>query len=318
MVSDDDVRVTKAIQRRTGRTFHLATRLLPDRIRYPTYVLYAFFRVADEVVDRSDDPDPAAQRERLEHIRAAAVGDVESDDEVLSAFQTLRRDHDLTDADVHAFVDAMAMDIERDRYETHDDLEAYMRGSAVAVGYLMLDVMDPEDAEAARPHAGALARAFQLTNFLRDVREDLDEYGRVYLPQATLEEYGLTESDLEAGVVTPAFRSAMRRELARTEVLYREGVAGIRYLPDDCQFGVLLSAVLYADHHRLIRARDFDVLSATPSLSRRRRLWLLVRTWWHWRRHRDPEAAFYAVSPVAERPTGSHPDRFAPDPEHVA
>ena len=303
MVDTDDIETSKAIQQRTGRTFHVATRVLPQRIRRATYVLYAFFRVADDVVDQPGGPGPAVQHERLEKIREAALGRRPADGEdaaVLDAFAELREDHGIPDKEVDTFVDAMEMDIAQARYETFDDLAEDMRGSAVAVGNMMMDVMDVDEPETARPHAAALAEAFQLTNFLRDVREDIHEYGRVYLPQETLEEHGVTEDDLREANVTDEFRAVMQTELARTERRYHEGVAGIRYLPEDSQFGVLVSAVLYAEHHRLIRARGFDVLTETPELTRRRRLWLLAKTWWHWRRHRDPEAAFYAVSAIPE------------------
>ncbi|MFB6308969.1 MAG: phytoene/squalene synthase family protein [Haloarculaceae archaeon] len=315
MLPNDSIQTSKAIQRRTGRTFHLATRLLPERVRHSTYVLYAFFRVADEVVDQSDGPPPSTQRQRLERIRKAALGTVETDDPVLSAFQQLRVEHDIPDEEIDAFVDAMCNDIDQARYETHDDLAEYMRGSAVAVGNMMTAVMDPEREAEARPHARALAEAFQLTNFLRDVREDIQEYGRVYIPTDRLDQYDVTEQDLRDATVTDGFRAVMAAELARTEKKYREGVAGISYLPEDCQFAVLLSAVLYADHHRLIRARDYDVLTATPDLSIRRRLWLLVRTWVHWRRHRDPEATFYAVSAVSEQPNRPDTSHFPTDGE---
>ncbi len=95
----------------------------------------------------------------------------------------------------------------------------------------------------------------------------------------------------------------MATELKRTEDLYREGVAGIRYLPEDCQLPVLLAAVLYAEHHTVIRARECDVLSHEPSLSTTRKLWCLAKTRWHWHWNRDPEAVFRRVSavPVRER-----------------
>lgn len=86
MVTDRQLRRSKTIQQRTGSTFHFATRLLPERVRHPTYVLYAFFRVADEVVDGADDLPPAEQRERLERLRAEALGRRETDDPVLAAF----------------------------------------------------------------------------------------------------------------------------------------------------------------------------------------------------------------------------------------
>ncbi|MFC7027396.1 phytoene/squalene synthase family protein [Halomicroarcula sp. GCM10025324] len=304
-MKSDNITTSKSIQRQTGRTFHLATRLLPKRIRHPTYVMYAFFRVADEIVDQPDGPPPAVQHDRLEEFREMALGNREPEDSddgaVMAAFQELAAEHDISDDEINVFIDAMEMDIAQARYDSFEDLREYMRGSAVAVGNMMTTVMDPDQAEEARPHAAALAEAFQLSNFLRDVREDIHDYGRVYLPQETLDRHGVTEEQLADAEVDESFRAVMQEELARTDDLYREGVVGIRYLPEDCQFGVLLAAVLYAEHHRLIRSRGYDVLTETPELTRRRRLWLLVRTWWHWRRNGDPEATFYAVSAVSER-----------------
>jgi phytoene synthase len=310
MPASDQVDTSKQIHRRTGRTFYAATKLLPERVRETTYVLYAFFRIADEVVDRTDDPDPEAQRRRLEAMRAAALGDLDPDDAavltdderaVLDAFRSLADRTGIEDREVEVFVDAMVQDIETARYPAYEDLEAYMRGSSVAVANMMMAAMEmpDEDREQAQPHAEALAEAFQLTNFLRDVREDIHDYGRVYVPEETLAQFDVAESDLAEANVTDGFVAAMRHELQRTERRYREGVAGIRMLPEDCQFGVLLAAVFYAEHHRLIRARDYDVLTETPELGRLRRGYLLVRTWIHWRRHRDPEATFYAVSAVS-------------------
>ncbi|MCD2204716.1 phytoene/squalene synthase family protein [Halobacterium sp. KA-6] len=306
MVDSTQISTSKAIQQRTGKTFHLATRLLPERVRHATYVLYAFFRVADDVVDTTADRDPDAQRAELEAIRAAALGeDVDGsrlDEEtadVLAAFAELAERYDVPDEDVDTFVDAMLTDLEQTRYDTHEDLEAYMRGSAVAVGNMMVAIMEVEDPEAAAPHAAALAEAFQLSNFLRDVKEDVEDYDRVYLPGETRREHGVTVEQLRRGEVTAGFRDAMRAELARTETKYREGVAGIKYLPEDCQFAVLLSAVLYADHHREIRRRNYDVLTETPSLSTTRKLWLLAKTRALWTFYEDPEYVFYRVSCIA-------------------
>lgn len=313
MPGTDKIDTSKQIHKQTGRTFYVATKLLPERVREATYVLYAFFRIADEVVDRTDGPGPEHQRRHLEAMRAAALGqdtdETQLTDEeraVLDAFYSLADRKGIADDEVEVFVDAMCQDIQTARYEAFEDLEAYMRGSSVAVANMMMAAMEmpDDDREQARPHAGALAEAFQLTNFLRDVREDIHDYGRVYLPQETLDRYGVTESDLADANVTDGFVAAMRTELQRTERLYREGVAGIRLLPEDCQFGVLLAAVFYAEHHRLIRARDYDVLTETPELGRLRRGYLLVRTWIHWRRHRDPEATFYAVSAVGRGSEG--------------
>jgi phytoene synthase len=300
MVSDDGVARGKAIQRRTGKTFHLATRLLPERVREATYVLYAFFRVADEVVDDAEGVPPEDQRAELERLRAAALGEEPTDDPVLAAFSELRERNDISDADVNTFVDAMLTDVTEDRYETFEELRAYMDGSAAAVGRMMTAVMEPDRPERALPHATALGEAFQLSNFLRDVREDIVERDRIYLPMETLAEHGVSEADLRDFEVTEGFRRAMEYELRRTETLYREGVAGIEYLPPDCQFPVLVAAVLYADHHRLIRERNYDVLSETPQIGLVRKLALVARTRWHWTWNRDPETVFRRVSAVPD------------------
>ncbi|MFC5278253.1 phytoene/squalene synthase family protein [Halorubrum rubrum] len=308
MVEKRQVARGKRIQRRTGKTFHVATRLLPEEIRHPTYVLYGFFRVADEIVDAEDTAPPAEQRDELERLRRVALGEEPTDDPVLSAFSSVREERGIDDADVNAFIDAMESDIDTDRYETYDELETYMDGSASAVGRMMTAIMDldPEAEETALPHATRLGEAFQMTNFLRDVREDVLERDRIYLPLETLRRHGVTEAqvlDLEFG---DGVAAAIREELVRTERLYEEGVAGIKYLPEDCQLAVLLAAVLYADHHRLIRNLGYDTVSTTPELSFTRKISLLVRTRWKWQWNPDPEAVFYEMSHGFDRDHGRH------------
>ncbi|MFB6122581.1 MAG: phytoene/squalene synthase family protein [Haloferacaceae archaeon] len=301
MVADDSLRASREIQKETGRTFYLATRLFPPRIREATHVLYAFFRRADDVVDEPGEMGPEAQRRAFERLRAVARGDEEPSDPVMAAFREVSETYSIPDAEVDRFLSAMEADVTKSRYETYDELDDYMRGSAAAVGNMMTAVMGADDPAAAKPHAEALGKAFQMTNFLRDVREDVVDHGRIYLPRTTLDRHGVAEDDVTEFRPTPGFREAMAAELRRTEALYRAGVAGIRHLPADCQFPVLLAAVYSAEYHRLIRARDYDVLSSTPRLDTGRMLLRLARLRWHWR-HRDPESAFYAVSAVSRTP----------------
>ncbi|WP_254545336.1 phytoene/squalene synthase family protein [Halomarina pelagica] len=299
MVDNSQLARSKSIHRQTGPTFYFATRVLPARVRRATYVLYAFFRIADEVVDDGDARRSSAeQRERLRSIRDQALGRAPADDPVLAAFSELREEVGIADEEVEVFVESMLADVEKDRYETDDELEAYMRGSAAAVGEMMTTVMDPDQPDEARPHARTLGVAFQLTNILRDVREDVVDRGRIYLPRETLAEYGVDDEQIARLEVDAAFRESIRGELRRTERRYREGVAGIRLLPRDCQFAVLLAAVLYAEHHRLIRERDYDVLSATPELTTARKTWLTLKTRAYWAFSKDPEAVFAKVSAI--------------------
>jgi phytoene synthase len=307
MVEDTRIAESRSIHRETGTTFYFATRLLPHRVRRPTYVLYAFFRVADEVVDDPGDATPAHQRARLREIEAAALGREPTDDPVLSAFAEVRETHGIPAEEIQEFIDAMATDVATDRYDTYEELEAYMRGSAAAVGVMMTIIMDTDDMETALPPARRLGEAFQLTNFLRDVGEDVVDRDRIYLPRETLDAYGAAVADVEAGRFTPELGDAIEHELRRAEHLYREGVAGITYLPRDCQLPVLTAAVLYADHHRLIRNRNYDTVTATPSLGTLRKLALVARTRWHWLWTDDPEAVFERVTDISTAGDRSRP-----------
>jgi phytoene synthase len=298
MVDSTQLAQSKSIHRQTGKTFYYATRLLPERVRHPTYVLYAFFRKADEVVDSPDGTTAADQHERLLEIRRAALGQEPTDDPVLSAFSEVRERYDIPDEEVEVFIDAMRTDIEKSRYESYEVLEEYMRGSAAAVGVMMTAIMDADDSGSAIPRARRLGEAFQLTNFLRDVGEDIADRDRIYLPKTTLEACGADPEDIEQRRFTEELGAAIDRELKRAERLYREGVAGIKYLPTDCQLPVLTAAVLYADHHRLIREHGNDTVTQTPSLGMVRKLALVAKTRWHWLWNKDPEAVFAKVSEI--------------------
>jgi phytoene synthase len=307
MVKHEQIKQSKSIQKQTGKTFHLATRVLPERVRHATYVLYAFFRVADEVVDAADTAPPAEQRSELERLRKEALGEQETEDPVLSAFAELTDIYDINPNDINVFIEAMETDVDTSRYETYAELESYMDGSAAAVGRMMTAIMEPAQPERALPHATALGEAFQMTNFIRDVGEDVVDRDRIYLPQETLSKHEIPESQVLDREFDGSIKSAIQDELQRTEALYREGVAGIQYLPEDCQFAVLLAAVLYADHHRAIRRVEYDVLSTTPSLSSMRKFWLFLKTRAHWTVSDDPEEIFKQVSDVPY-PDGAEPE----------
>jgi len=301
-VDGEQVKLSRAIQKRTGRTFYFATLFLPKRVRKRTHVLYAFFRICDEVVDDYNAEDDAEKKRReLDALLEQALGKEETDDPVVDAFSSVREEHDIPEIEVEEFVEAMKTDITKSRYEDFEELRGYMRGSAAAVGNMMTCIMGVEDYEAAKPHAERLGEAFQMTNFIRDVREDAEKRDRVYLPMDTLHRHGVTEEEVLNLEDSEGLRDAVREEMIRTEELYREGVEGIRLLPSDCRFPVLLAAVMYAEHHRLIRARGYDVISSEPSLGTLRKLKLYVRTRLAWAREKDPVAVFERVSAVEDK-----------------
>ena len=154
------------------------------------------------------------------------------------------------------FFGAMAMDLTTTRYETWEDLRTYMEGSAAVIGEMMLPVLEPTS-QAARAPARSLGLAFQLTNFIRDVDEDLDR-GRVYLPQDDLR---LFDVDLEQRQATPEWRAFLAYEIERNRALYSFADTGIAMLPPRSARCVGAARVLYARILSEIERNGYDVFS---------------------------------------------------------
>jgi phytoene synthase len=154
------------------------------------------------------------------------------------------------------FFAAMAMDLTTSTYQSWEDLRDYMEGSAAVIGEMMLPVLEPIS-EAAKSPARSLGLAFQLTNFLRDVNEDLDR-GRVYLPQDDLR---LFEVDLERRQLSPQWRAFLAYEIQRNRALYSFADTGIAMLPPRSARCVGTARVLYAQILEEIERNGYDVFS---------------------------------------------------------
>jgi 15-cis-phytoene synthase len=164
------------------------------------------------------------------------------------------------------FFDAMAMDLTRTSYRTWEDLRSYMEGSAAVIGEMMLPVLEPMSPDA-KPPARSLGLAFQLTNFLRDVDEDLDR-GRVYLPQDDLR---LFDVDLQRRLPTPEWRAFLAYEIERNRALYSFADTGIAMLPPRSARCVGTARVLYAQILDQIERNGYDVFSRRARVSTSRK-----------------------------------------------
>jgi phytoene synthase len=250
------------ITRDNGTTYYWGTMLLPPERRRHVYAVYALCRLADDIVDGPDatTPQRAAQTTaNLETFRRRAVLAMDGDpvgEPIMAAIGDSFTRCAIPRENVDRFFGAMAQDLTTTTYETWDDLVAYMEGSAAVIGEMMLPVLRPRSAEAFEP-ARALGFAFQLTNFLRDVGEDLDR-GRVYVPQEDLRRFG---ADPWAREVTPAWRELMRFEIARNRELYAQADTGIPMLPPSSARCVATARELYARILELVEARDYDVFT---------------------------------------------------------
>jgi phytoene synthase len=256
-----------------GKTYYLATLLLPPAKRPYVWALYGFARYADEFVDSLESPDPQALIRwgtafldglTVEPASAGATHPVS-----LAMMHTMRR-WLIPRAHVEAFLESMRMDIDVTGYAGYADLEKYMYGSASVIGLQMLPILEPVAPEAA-PRARALGEAFQMSNFIRDVGEDLQR-GRVYLPQEDLDLFGVTREILARGVVTPSVRELLRFEIERTRKLYVFAEPGIDMLHPTSRDCVRTAFTLYREILDAVERAHYQVLTQRVSVPLSRRL----------------------------------------------
>jgi phytoene synthase len=273
---DEAYAASRDLHRRHGRSYYLATRLLPAWKRPSVHALYGFARWCDDIVD---DLDPARTPEQraaeLEALAGAALT-TSTHPVALALRDTLAR-WEIPHAHVEAFLTSMRTDLTTRSYKTFDDLLGYTYGSAAVIGLQMLPVLEPVvPLEVAAPYAADLGLAFQLTNFLRDVGEDLRR-DRVYLPLEDLDAFGVTVEQLRAGVVDARFRRLMAFEIARTRETYRTAELGIRLLHPTSRTCIRAAFALYGGILDEIERADHDVLSRRVSVGLHRRGAALLR-----------------------------------------
>jgi phytoene synthase len=271
----------RELHRTHGRSYYLATHLLPADSRRHVHALYGFTRTADDLVDDAAVADPAGSLARLGERLHAGLREPAAvrDDPVLPALVRTVGELGLDTAQLDRFLASMAMDLTVTRYEDYDDLLVYMDGSAAVIGTMLLPVLGPADADAAREPARQLGLAFQLTNFLRDVAEDLAR-GRVYLPQADLRQFGVSVSDLYAaaaqGRIDSALKPLLRHISGRARTHYAAAEPGIALLPPASARCVRVAYRVYGAILDEIVARDYDVFAGRISVPTGRRLRLAL------------------------------------------
>ncbi|MDP9436665.1 MAG: phytoene/squalene synthase family protein [Actinomycetota bacterium] len=247
-----------------GQTYYLATLLLPAWKRPYVHALYGFARYADEIVDDLGSTLSDAEKADWlvgwgeQFLRDVAAGG--SEHPISRAVVDTVRRWDIPLAHVEAFLRSMRMDLTVTEYETYDDLLGYVHGSAAVIGLEMVPVLEPlVPREVADPYAADLGVAFQMSNFVRDVGEDLRR-GRVYLPLEELRAFGVTREHLERGVVDGPVRRALAFQVARTRETYRAAAQGVRLLHPTSRPCIETALALYGGILDEVEAADYRVL----------------------------------------------------------
>ena len=268
----------RVLHRQHGRTYYLATRLLPAWKRRHVHALYGFTRYADEIVDQTEALPPAERAALLTEWSDRFVAGLRGepvDDPLLPAVLHTIAVFDLEVTDFATFLRCMAMDLTITRYETYDDLLDYMEGSAAVIGTMMLPILGSSDRAAAREPARQLGLAFQLTNFIRDVSEDLDR-GRIYLPLADLAQFDLEPEDLRPGV--ERVKDLIAYEVGRAREHYALAAPGIPLLDPASQACMRTAFQLYGGILDEVEAAGYDVFTRRATVPNRRRAAVAVRS----------------------------------------
>jgi phytoene synthase len=271
---------SQAINREHGRSYYLATRLLPAHKRPHVYALYGFTRWADDIVDAAGPATLEQRQARLEEWNTAFLAGLAgsgASDPLLTAVLHTIGEYRLHAEDFDRFLRSMAMDLKVTNYATYDDLLAYMDGSAAAIGTMMLPILGVvagADQAVARESARQLGLAFQLTNFIRDVAEDLDR-GRIYLPEADLDRFGVSTrtltADARAGRSSAPVRALIAFECRRALVHYAGAKPGLRLLESRSRVCIRAAYLLYGEILAEVARAGYDVLAGRVRVPRRRR-----------------------------------------------
>ncbi|RJQ78692.1 phytoene/squalene synthase family protein [Pseudonocardiaceae bacterium YIM PH 21723] len=260
-----------------GRSYFLATRLLPAASRPAVHALYGFARLADDAVDQGGEPEAKALalKELATQLDRALEGGPVSEPAVRAVADTVRR-YEIPVGYFAEFLDSMRADLTVTHYADFTELSRYTRGSAEVIGLQLTRVFGTvAPLSEAEPYAAALGTAFQLTNFLRDVGEDLDR-GRVYLPADELNAFEVNEIRLRAarstGTPDPRVQRALGHLVARNQAIYRRAEPGIALLHPAARRCVRAAFELYRSILDEIVRADYDILNRRVVVGTPRRL----------------------------------------------
>ena len=277
-ITDSDLRASyeecKRLNALHGKTYFLATLLLPKAKRPFVHALYGFARYADEIVD--DLASELSIEEKAQSLSTwgdGVLADLKkgtSDDHVGRALIDTVKRFDIPHEHFEAFLHSMTMDLTVQEYETYEDLLEYVYGSAAVIGLEMVPILGPLHNDAFEA-AKKLGIAFQLANFIRDVDEDLDR-GRVYLPIKELAQFGVTREMLEERVLTPEIVEALKFQIARVRQLQSEAAPGIAMLEATSRPCIKAASTLYCGIVDEVEKIGYDIFNQRAKTSTGRRM----------------------------------------------
>jgi len=264
----------KRLNAQHGKTYYLATLLLPPAKRPFVHALYGFARYADEIVDDlASTLSDSEKAESLQNWGSSVLADIKagrSHDHIGAALVDTVNRFNIPISYFEAFLKSMQMDLTITHYQSYEDLMEYVYGSAAVIGLQMLPILGTLSDEA-YVAAEKLGVAFQLANFIRDVGEDLDR-GRIYLPLQELAKHGVTRQMLEERTLTPEIKSALKEQIARVRRLQAEAASGIKLLAPESRACIEAASELYCGIVDEVEKIDYEIFKKRAKTSTWRRV----------------------------------------------
>jgi phytoene synthase len=275
---EESYRLCGDIARRTAKNFYYSFLVLPAEKRRAMCAIYAFMRRSDDIADGAANP--ALATEGLRAWRAsvdAAFQGRECTEPVLPALADTVRRYRIETRYFFELLDGTEMDQTITRYETFDDLYKYCYHVASVVGLIVLPIFGYSDPSALGP-AEACGIAFQLTNILRDVKEDA-QLGRVYLPREDLRRFGVPETDILEGNATPQFLELMKFEAGRAREFYRKAQPLLGMIDADSRATLAVMIGIYGGILDKIEGSGFAVFDGRVRLTAAEKFWIVMKNW---------------------------------------
>jgi phytoene synthase len=257
----------EAITKRFARTFYFASRFLPKEKKYAAYSVYTICRISDESVDSSSGLSAEESLLKLgEGINAVYQNASLNNNPVLSAFRQTVNNYSIPEEYFVELIKGMYMDLEKNRYDNFDELYGYCYKVAGVVGLIMLKIFGYKNPEAEK-YAVNLGIAMQLTNILRDIKEDY-ERGRIYLPLEDMQRFQVTEKEIAECKVNENFKALLRFQIDRARKYYTNAIPGIKMINDKgSRFVVCAMKDLYSGILKAIEKNGYDVFSKRAHLN---------------------------------------------------
>ena len=271
-----DIALCKKTTRAYGTSYFISTYFFPRVLRERTWVLYAFVRYPDEIVD-TEQKDPIIARQKLLEWKsewAKAYTGATDVHPILRANAVLWKECSIPFEYSDIFLDAMLQDTTKNRYRTYAELETYMYGSATVVGYMMSYIIG--FTSDALVYAKALGEAFQLTNFLRDIQEDLGR-GRIYIPKEDWAKHNVTEADFKSNPMSINMKKLILHEVEINEQLYQEALKGIPLLHKGGRRAVRIALYLYKEIMNQIKKNPERVWKERVRAPLYRKIYLIIK-----------------------------------------